>query len=86
MKSVQSWQLRHQDSVNFVVLVFLLLTLNIFHTLFKFFYFNSEQVNAGRYMLDSLLYKQKQSPGGVFQERCSTNNLDSLQENIHAEV
>ena len=66
--------------------MFLLLTLNIFHTLFKFFYFNSEQVNAGRYMLDSLLYEQKQSPGGVFQERCSTNNLDSLQENIHAEV
>ena len=31
-------------------------------------------------MLHSVLYKQKQSPRGIFQERCSTNNLDSLQE------
>ena len=37
-------------------------------------------------MLHSLLYKQKQSARGVFQERCSTNSLDSLQENIHANV
>ena len=35
-------------------------------------------------MVHSVLYKQKQSPRGIFQERCSTNNLDSLQENIHA--
>ena len=37
-------------------------------------------------MLHPLFYKQKQSPRGAFQERCSTNNLDSLQENIHAKV
>ena len=37
-------------------------------------------------MLHSLLCKQKQSSRGVFQERCSTNDLDSLQENIHAKM
>ena len=37
-------------------------------------------------MLHSVLYKQKQSSRGIFQERCSTNNLDSLQEKIHAKV
>ena len=37
-------------------------------------------------MLHSLLYKQKQSPRGAFQESYSTNSLDSLQENIHAKV
>ena len=37
-------------------------------------------------MLRSLLYKQKQLPSGVFQERRFTNNLDSLQDNIHAKL
>ena len=37
-------------------------------------------------MLHSRLCKQKQSSRGVFQEMCSTNDLDSLQENIHAKV
>ena len=37
-------------------------------------------------MLRSLSYIQKQSPRGVFQERCSTNHLDSLQENNRAKA
>ena len=37
-------------------------------------------------MLRSLLYKQKQLPSGVFQEKRFTNNLDSLQDNIHAKL
>ena len=37
------------------------------------FYFKSEQVNTDRHMLYSLSHIQKQSPRGVFQERCSTN-------------
>ena len=37
-------------------------------------------------MLHSILYQQKQSPRAAFQERCSTNNPDSLQENVHAKV
>ena len=43
-------------------------------------------MNASSHMLHSLSYIQKQSPRGVFQERCSANNLDSLQEKIHAKV
>ena len=34
MKSVQIQQSRHQNDANFVILVSLLLTLNIFYTLF----------------------------------------------------
>ena len=33
-KNIQSWQQKHQNYVNNVVLVFLLQTLNIFHTFF----------------------------------------------------
>ena len=54
MKHIQSHQLRHQNGTNFVVLVSLLLTLNVFYTLFQFFYFNYEQANAVRHMLHSL--------------------------------
>ena len=38
---------RHQNNANDVVLVSLLLTLNIFHTLFQFSIINFEQVNPG---------------------------------------
>ena len=86
VKFIQKHQLKHQNSANFVLLVSLMLTLNIIYTLFQFFYFNYEQVNAERHMLHLLSFIQKQSPTGVFQERCSTNNLESLQENIHAKV
>ena len=37
VKYVQDWQLKHQNNVNDVVLVFLLLTLNILHTFFLMF-------------------------------------------------
>ena len=43
-------------------------------------------MNAGKHMLHSLSYIQKQPPRVFFQESCSTNNLDSLQENIYAKV
>ena len=72
LKSVQSWQLRHQNDANFVVLVSLLSTLKLFYTLLKFFYDNSEQVNPCWHLLYSLPCIQKQSPRDVFQEKCST--------------
>ena len=63
----------HHNEANFVVLVSLLLTLNIFYT-FNFFYFNFEQVNAGRQMLYFFhIYRQKLLPRGAFQERCYTS-------------
>ena len=34
VKYVQSWQQKHQNEVNDIVLVFLFLTLNIFYTFF----------------------------------------------------
>ena len=71
VKSVQSYQVRHQNDVNLAVLVSLLLSLSIFYPL-RFFYFNSEQVNVGWHLLYSLLYIEKQPPGCVFQEKCST--------------
>ena len=45
VKYVQSQQLKHQNAVIDVVLVFLLLTLNIFHTFLNCVYCYFEQVN-----------------------------------------
>ena len=43
-------------------------------------------MNARWHMQHSLSYIQKQSLSGAFQEKCFTNNLDSLQENIHTKM
>ena len=45
VKYVQSQQYKHQNDATDVVLVFLLLTLNIFHTFFSVSYVDFEQVN-----------------------------------------
>ena len=71
LKSVQSWQLRHQNDANFVVLVSLSSALKLFYTLLKFLYDNSEQVNPCWHLLYSLPCIQKQSPRDVFQEKYS---------------
>ena len=63
------------NNTNFVVLVYLLLTLKLFYLTpcsMLTFYVNFEQVNTGWHLLSSLPYLQKQSPRGVYQERCSS--------------
>ena len=73
VKSDESKQLRHQSKGNFVVLMSLLVTLNIFYILLWLFCINSDQVNAEWRLLYSLPNIQRQSPTGVFQEKYCTN-------------
>ena len=69
-----------------VVLASLLLTLNIFYTLFQFFYFNSEQVNT---WLATVVFISIYTEGVTqrcFPRKLFHEYLASLRENIYAKV
>ena len=82
MKSIQ--YLRHQDSANFVLLVSLLLTLNIFTPCSSFSILTMNRRMPGGICCIHFHIYRSSHPQAFFKERCSTNDLDSLQENIHA--
>ena len=48
------FRITHQNDVNYVFLVFLLLTLNVFYTVFYCFYIDFEQVNVS-WVMDLLI-------------------------------
>ena len=59
VKYVQSQQIKYRNDVIYVVLVFLLLTVNIFHTFFHCFYYYFEQVKVSWGKLETLVFRYK---------------------------